>query len=235
MTAIVLRFGALAVAVALSLALSLDGMHSPGGPIPAADASSLPTPAAIESLLNPTPPGVGFPHPPRVELLADGRNIQLLENFEYADLRQRSWIVPRGYISNGASVPQILWSANLAPLTGKYRDASILHDYLCQLRVTPTSEETHLLFYEAMRVSGVDRVTAYLFWDTVSWFGPHWQRAKAIRSPDCVRRAAYPEEVEGLLREMSAGRVSSQQASVELQRLKAKYSGRSRTACKLQP
>jgi hypothetical protein len=209
------------IAVALSISLSLTGL--PQGTTPAAAAPSQLTPGTIDGLLNPIPPGVGFPRPPLVRLLGDGRNVQLLEPFAYGALSRRTWIVPPGYISNGASIPQVLWSFGISPLVGKYRDASLLHDYLCEVRATPTSDET---------VSGVDSFTAFVFWDAVSRFGPYWKPGKDIRSPDCVRKADYPADVENLLKAMQAGAVTPEQASAELQKLKTKH--RNRESCRPQ-
>jgi hypothetical protein len=219
------------LAVALSISVSFVTLPH-AFPTSATAAPSQLTPGLIENQLNPVPPGVGFPRPPLVRLLDDGRRVQLLEPFAYGDLGRRTWIVPPGYISNGASIPQALWSFGISPLVGKYRDASLLHDYMCEVRATPTSDETHLIFYEAMRVSGVDRFTAIVFWDAVSWFGPSWERAKDIRSPDCVRKAGYPAEVENLLKAMQSGAISPEQASAELQKLKGKY--RNRESCRPQ-
>ncbi len=230
MTKTALDVGAITIAVALSISAPLIGL-SQGTPAVTAAPSQL-TPGTIDSLLNPIPPGVGFPRPPVVRLLGDGRNVQLFEPFAYGDLNRRTWVVPPGYISNGASIPQVLWPFGVTPLVGRYRDASLLHDYLCQVRATPTSDETHLLFYEAMRVSGVERFTAWVFWDVVSWFGPSWKPGKGIRSPDCVRKADYPADVENLLKAMQAGAIKPEQASAELQKLKTKH--RKRASCRPQ-
>lgn len=219
----------LTIGATIAVAISLSLTSLPQAP---AAAPTQPTPNLIENQLNPIPPGVGFPRPPVVRLLSDGRKVQILEPFAYGDLGHRTWVVPPGYISNGASIPQALWSFGITPFVGKYRDASLLHDYLCDTRATETSDETHLLFYEAMRVSGVDRFTAFVFWDAVATFGPYWKRDKDIRSPDCVRKAGYPADVETLLKAMQAGAITPEQASAELQKLKGKY--RNRESCRPQ-
>lgn len=43
--------------------------------------------------------------------------------------------VPRGYLTDGASVPRLLWA--FIPPWGAYGQATVLHDYLCEyLRMT---------------------------------------------------------------------------------------------------
>ena len=38
----------------------------------------------------------------------------------------------RGRVVDGASIPSVFWSIIGAPYTGKYRDASVIHDYYCE-------------------------------------------------------------------------------------------------------
>lgn len=219
-----------AIFLAFAVSLSASGMPQV---TPAAAASI--TPDIIEGYLNPPPPGVGFLQPARVEFLPDGRKVRLLAPFAYGDLGRRTWVVPPGYITDGSSVPKVFWSFDMAPFAGKYRDASILHDYLCDLRATPTSEEAHLLFYEAMRTSGVERATAHLMWRMVSWFGPYWHPMHDKRyrpyAPDCVSKAEFPPEAEKLLKGVLSGTLTPDQASAELEKLKMRSPRRS--ACGL--
>src|SRR5262245_41210351 len=55
----------------------------------------------------------------------DGRQMTLLEPFQFVDPRGRRWSVPRGITVDGASIPPILWSIIGGPFEGKYRVASI--------------------------------------------------------------------------------------------------------------
>lgn len=70
-----------------------------------------------------------------------------------------AWVyVPRGYLTDGASVPRIFW--NLIPPWGKYGQAAIVHDYLCEflsitvngLPVRITREQADDILCEAMGV-----------------------------------------------------------------------------------
>lgn len=91
-------------------------------------------------------------------------------------------VVPAGYETDFASVPRCLqW---LAPSTGKYTLAAILHDYLCDNiqngcallpvpvdpdvpRPMPTSREADGLFRRVMREEGVGVVQRWLLWSGV--------------------------------------------------------------------
>ena len=68
------------------------------------------------------------------------------------------WIVaPAGMITDGASVPRILWT--LLPPWGSYSRAAAIHDYLCYLiaigrphPLAPTYQAAADIFDEAMKV-----------------------------------------------------------------------------------
>jgi hypothetical protein len=54
---------------------------------------------------------------------------KLLSEYKYKDSKGTIWIVPEGVIVDGASVPTPLWSIIGSPWSGKYRNASVIHDY----------------------------------------------------------------------------------------------------------
>jgi hypothetical protein len=94
------------------------------------------------------------------KLLPDGRNLKLVESFAYVDSDGQRWEVPAGAETDGASVPRAFWLA-YPPFTGRYRQAAVVHDYYCQTRQRDW-KLTHKVFYDAMRSSGVEEVTAKL-------------------------------------------------------------------------
>lgn len=69
------------------------------------------------------------------------------------------WVdIPAGYLTDGASVPRLLWS--LVPPWGAYGQAAVVHDYLCEnLQLSSgqpiTRREADRTFLEALRVLGV--------------------------------------------------------------------------------
>ena len=104
------------------------------------------------------------------EHLIEGKSIEgewvVLHALVYRD--ERLWIVPRGFITDLASIPAML----RGPLNvnGSHRRAAVLHDYLYCTR--PVSrEEADDLFLEAMEAIGVGRVTRTLMWTAVRAFG----------------------------------------------------------------
>ena len=95
-----------------------------------------------------------------------GRNLwRVMKGFKYYVHNETSgqWVdVPRGYLMDGASVPQFLWS--VIPPWGSYGAATIVHDILCEyLQLTVegvpckiTRKQADDILLEAMEVLGVD-------------------------------------------------------------------------------
>ena len=104
--------------------------------------------------------------PPKASFNGNGRDIKLLEDFAYRDRRKAIWLAPKGYVSNGASIPSFLWSIVGAPFEGKYRNAAIIHDAACDAKEKPPAD-VHLAFYEACRSGGLSEVHAKILYTGV--------------------------------------------------------------------
>ncbi len=139
-----------------------------------------------------------FEGTPVVEFLPDGRNVELKSELTFYDSREVRWSVPSGAVVDGASIPRVFWSIIGSPLTGRYRDASVIHDWYCDRR-TRTWEETHWAFYEAMLVSGVAAAQAKVMYFGVRWGGPRWEerviRNTTLEVGDQYRFDSYVETV----------------------------------------
>ncbi len=96
-------------------------------------------------------------------------------------LDPREIIVPRGYRSDFATIP---WYArSFLPPSGLWREAAVVHDYLCHPRNTLgfpilricSHEEASLVFEEAMLDCNVGpKVAALMAW-SVRRGGPHFE------------------------------------------------------------
>jgi hypothetical protein len=102
----------------------------------------------------------------------DGRKVTLIEPFAFVDPAGEEWNVPAGAKTDGASVPAALW-ALYPPFTGSYRSAAVIHDYYCDNKER-TWQDTHKVFYYAMRAAKVDETTAKVMYSAVYLFGPRW-------------------------------------------------------------
>ena len=112
----------------------------------------------------------------------DGRSMTLIEPFEYIDPSDLRWPVPAGTVVDGASIPRAFWTIIGGPFEGRYRNASVVHDFYCQIRNRPYSA-VHRMFYNAMVTSGLADKTSWLMYKAVEQFGPRWPDVKL--DPQC--------------------------------------------------
>lgn len=105
--------------------------------------------------------------------LDDGRLMETVLAFGFLDADGYHWSVPVGTTTDGASIPQALWSLTKGPYEGKYRKAAVVHDYYCSVR-SADWKAVHLMFYRAMLVAGVSLVRAKLMYVAVYFGGPRW-------------------------------------------------------------
>ena len=132
----------------------------------------------------------------------DGRNMTLLQPFEYIDPKGTRWPVPPGTVLDGASIPKLFWSIIGGPFEGRYRNASVIHDFFCQVRTRPFPA-VHRVFYDAMLSSGLTDRTSWLMYKAVDQFGPRWPEVKVDPKCEivddnydfvaCARNAKTPE------------------------------------------
>lgn len=133
---------------------------------------------------------------PETTWLEDGRDMKLLKDFVFIDSRGRSWVAEKNTVVNGASIPKILWSATGGPLTGKFRNASIVHDAECD-RMTAPSTDVHRMFYDACRAGGVGEQEAKRLYWAVSNFGPTWRMeiVNTVASTNPIGEAALKDRL----------------------------------------
>ena len=64
-----------------------------------------------------------------------------LHNISKSELVEEITVeVPKGYKTNGANVPRILWSV-LPPNSPEYLSAAVVHDYLCDAKLYALADE----------------------------------------------------------------------------------------------
>lgn len=108
----------------------------------------------------------------------NARTWQLVSTLDYEGESQ-TFTIPRGYITDFASVPRALMF--LVPPYGAYTRAAILHDWLITDELSKdapsvTSREVDGLFRRVMREEGVNFTLRWIMWSAV--------RAAAPFSPD---------------------------------------------------
>lgn len=94
-----------------------------------------------------------------------------------SDLLDRDIIVPYGYETDFASIPQFL--KDRIDVNGKHREAAIVHDFLCthgkELKISQKQADD--VFQEAMTALGVPKIEKWLMANGVRLFQrfKHWR------------------------------------------------------------
>lgn len=130
-------------------------------------------------------------------LSADPRRMRLTVEFRYVDSAGKIWTAPAGLITDGASIPRLLWGVAGSPFDGPYRRAAVLHDAACGARID-SPRDVNRMFYEAMLEEGVDADAALRFYTAVRVFGPRWGNGLGLMSARGGGAAKF-EEVEAAL------------------------------------
>ena len=100
----------------------------------------------------------------------DGREWEVAETFVYRHHTVGAIIVPKGFVTDFASVPRIFW--RLLPPTGGYGKAAVIHDYLYRTATFPvTRAQADQVFIDAMAESGVAPAVRRTMWSAVRAFG----------------------------------------------------------------
>ena len=79
---------------------------------------------------------------------SNGDCIQLLEDLSYT-YNGKSFTVPAGFISDGASIPEFLWASISPAIDPRTLDGALAHDFLYRSGSHPfTRKEADSLFYD---------------------------------------------------------------------------------------
>ena len=98
--------------------------------------------------------------------------------------------VPAGFVSDGASVPKVLWPFGLTPY-GTHGRAAVVHDYLYWSQVCSRKQADNIMLI-AMKESGVNRLTQFILSAGVKLFGgPAWNENKRDRQKNIPRLIEY--------------------------------------------
>jgi len=119
---------------------------------------------------------------------AVGRDMRVLRALEYFGPDGQRWSVPEGVTVNGASIPPPFWSIIGSPFTGRYRAASVVHDYYCDKSgLDPvdgkrrTASDVHKMFHDAMLTAGVSAPRAQAMYRAVQACGPRWDPTTGVK------------------------------------------------------
>jgi Protein of unknown function (DUF1353) len=107
--------------------------------------------------------------------MSDGVHMKVRDPFAYNDGLGHDLAVAPGFLTDGASIPRVLWSIVGSPFSGgNYVKAAVIHDEGC-VSHKYTWQVTHRMFYTAMLDSGMTEHYAKLLYFGVRVGGPKWK------------------------------------------------------------
>ena len=118
------------------------------------------------------------------------RIVTLDTQLTFTDGNGEKWIVPKGAVVDGASVPPWAWSFIGTPFVGKFRAASIVHDFYCDTKTRPW-KDVHDSFYFGLMAAEMTTTKALVMWSAVRFFGPRWRNQD--ENGNCIDSCNSPE------------------------------------------
>ncbi len=120
------------------------------------------------------------------------------ESLRFVDHTGVQWLVPAGFVTDGASIPPIFQPIVGRPFDDRFIRAAIVHDYYCVKHVR-TWPQTHRVFYEGLVAQNVDLIKAKLMYFAVVIGGPKWAELVPGTScgPKCLFRFGISNDKSG--------------------------------------
>lgn len=121
-----------------------------------------------------------------LELLPAGCEAQgscrLGQAFGFIQDNGLGWMADQGLVTDGASIPP--WAQRFVgkPYDRAFIKAAVIHDHYCDRHVR-TWRQTHRVFYDGLRASGVSPGKAGIMYFAVMVGGPKW--IELIKGKDC--------------------------------------------------
>lgn len=140
----------------------------------------------------------------------------LAEPLNFTDARAKTWVAPRGTLTDGASIPPIFVSIVGSPTAPEYVEAGAIHDAYCGVGNEGGAnyhrgrwQDVHRMFYDALVASGTPDQRAKLMFAAVWLGGPRWNTYEDLtRMPIGTKQAGlrkvqrYIEQVNPSLRQL---------------------------------
>ena len=99
--------------------------------------------------------------------------------------------VPKGFVTDGASIPGVLWGMGFSPW-GEYGKSAVLHDWL-YAQQKYTRLEADNLFLESMEALKVNEFKSFIMHRAVRYFaGGAWKEHKVKGHPGIIAAGGFP-------------------------------------------
>lgn len=117
---------------------------------------------------------IHFSEGPKVEPVVESEVWRLTEDF-CCRVDSSLFIVPKGFLTDGASIPRFLWRLCGHPMTTKRFPIAVVHDYLYSEPGGRTRAEVDELYRDGLVELGLPKWKANVEYAAIRLFGgSHW-------------------------------------------------------------
>lgn len=114
-----------------------------------------------------------------VEYTSDGKRLEetwrLLEDF-HVRVGGSEFTVPAGFVTDGASIPRMLWRICGHPMSTKRLPIAIAHDWMYSGATCLTRQEADAIYRDGLVELGFPKWKANIEYSAIRLFGgSHWQ------------------------------------------------------------
>lgn len=103
------------------------------------------------------------------------RDMILINEFSYIAPKGKKWKAPKGYVTDGASIPRIFWSLVGGPFDEQYREVALIHDVYCDSQ-SKLWQDVYHIFYYTNRAAGISEFKLKVLYDAVRFGGLRWNK-----------------------------------------------------------
>ena len=114
---------------------------------------------------------------PHITPVIEGEVWRLLDDFS-ASINGYTITVPKGFITDGASIPRLLWRICGHPMTTRRFPIALIHDWIyTEYEDLPlTRKDADRIYHDGLRDLGFPEWMAWLEWAAIRLFGgKHWE------------------------------------------------------------
>lgn len=112
-------------------------------------------------------------------MVGSGGKYRVERDITFIDRLDRKWEVPTGFVTDGASIPRLLWPIVGNPFDSDYVVPAVIHDRYCETRERSWFD-VHSVFYEILECQKINRYRAILLFSGVLAGGPRWTSGRFI-------------------------------------------------------
>ena len=118
---------------------------------------------------------IRFGEGPKVEPVIEQEVWRLIEDF-HVEIDGALVVVPKGFLTDGASVPRFLWRICGHPMTTKRFPIAVTHDFIYAEGLGYTRQEADEIYRDGLIVLGFSSIVADIEYYPIRWFGgSHWE------------------------------------------------------------